>query len=82
MKLDWIDIEELAAVICGMDDSDDSDAVEQAVFDKFGISMEQLHKLVEALLPYTIKGVSALTNTAYHGFVKDGSFICKAEVRT
>ena len=81
MKMHWTEAEELASAMLGMDDEADSDAIEQALSDKFEISFDSFHKLAEALLPFTIPATAALSGEMFHGFVKDGAFIVKAPVR-
>jgi hypothetical protein len=77
----WMDAEELAVVVLGMDEETaDSDAIEQAVYDKFDISMEQFQKVAEALMPFTIPAQAAISGESFNGFVKDGAFICKQRV--
>lgn len=78
IEMNWMDAEELAVAVLGMDEKTaDSDAIEQAVADKFEISMEQFKMVAEALMPFTVPGRTAVTGEEFHGFVKDGSFICK-----
>ena len=80
-RLDWHDVEELAANLCGLDPDDyESDAVEQALWDKFEVSFECFEKLINALVPFTVGAVSPLSGTGFQGFVKDGCFICKIEM--
>ena len=84
--MNFFDLQDLVVVMLGLDeDTADIDTIEQAVDDKFDISLEQFQKVVEALMPYTIPG-NVYTITAestinigelYNGFVKDGMFICK-----
>ena len=52
MKMHWMEAEELAGAMLGMDDEADSDAIEQALADKFDISFDAFHKIAEALLPF------------------------------
>lgn len=80
MKMHWMEAEELAGAMLGMDDEADSDAIEQALADKFDISFDAFHKIAEALLPFTIPAQAALSGEAFHGFVKDGAFIVKGAV--
>lgn len=77
--MDWMETEELAIVVLGLDENDDPDSVtiEQAMFDKFEISLEQFQAVAEALLPFTIPAKTALGNEVCNGFVKDGAFIVK-----
>lgn len=78
----WMDAEELAVAVLGLDEETaDSDAIEQAVFDGLGVSMEGFQKVADALLPFTIPAKAAISGEAFHGFVKDGAFIVKVPVR-
>jgi len=80
--MDWMDAEELAVAVLGLDEeAADSDAIEQAVADKFEISMEQFQAVAEALVPFTIPTRAAISGEMFHGFVKDGAFICKQAVK-
>jgi hypothetical protein len=75
--MDWMDAEELAAVVLGLGDDYDSDKVEKALWEKFEVSFEQFHQIAEALMPLTIPAVTALGGETCCGFVKDGAFIAK-----
>lgn len=78
MKVDVFDVEDLARIVCGLKEDADGDAVEMALFEKFEISFEQFHAVVEALMPYTIPARAAISGESFHGFVTDGAFIIKA----
>ena len=78
MSIHWIDVEALACAITGISDDADSYTVEESLSEKFDVSFEQFHNLVEALVPFTIPAKAALTEEIYHGFVRDGAFIVKA----
>ncbi len=76
-----MDAEELAVAMLGLDEETaDSDIIEQAITDKFEISMEQFQLVAEALMPFTIPAQAVISGEAFHGFVKDGAFICKQRV--
>ena len=79
----WTEAEALAALVVGLDPDGnviDSNQIEHAIDDRFGVDMETFQKIAEALLPFTIMGVTALNNTRHHGYVHKGAFICKTEV--
>jgi len=77
----WMDAENLAVAVLGLDEETaDSDVIEQAVADKFEISMEQFQKVAEALMPFTMPAQAAISGEYFNGFVKDGAFICKQPV--
>lgn len=79
---DWRDIEELAAIVCGLDYMDcDSNEVEQALYDKFECSFEQFEKIVDALVPFTPIVTTALLGAKVQGFVCQDSMIVKQEVQ-
>lgn len=78
MKLDWMDAEELAVAMLALDEETaDSSAIEDALYEKFEVSFEQFHKIAEALLPFTIPAKAAISGETFHGFVKDGAFIAR-----
>lgn len=78
--MDWLDAEELACAVLAIPDDADSDEIEQALADKFEISMEQFQRVAEALMPFTIPAQAAISGEAFYGFVKGGAFICKQPV--
>jgi hypothetical protein len=81
IEMDWMDAEELAVVVLGMDEETaDSNAIEQALYERFDISMEQFHKVAEALMPFTIPAQTLISGEFFKGFAKDGAFICKQRV--
>ena len=74
MKVDYYDVISLASVICGKSaDYEDADEVEQKLYDKFEISLESFHLIIEKLIELTPTWKSPLTDTVFHGFVK-GNF--------
>lgn len=82
-RIHYTDIEELAVAVLGLneDDDPDSDTIEQAIYDKFECDFNVFHKIVESLIDFTIPAKSALTETVFNGFVKDGMFIVKCETK-
>lgn len=78
MNADVFDVEDLARIVCGLQEEADGDAVEWSLFEKFEISFEQFHAVVEALMPYTTPVRTAITGELFHGFVTDDAFIVKA----
>ena len=69
--------EEFAGILCGLPEGADSDAVEQALFEKFEISSENFHKLMQHLVPYCMVAKSPVTDTVYQGFAHDGMWHLK-----
>lgn len=80
--MDCWEVEDLAMAMLGLDeDMADIEAVEHAFDDKYGVSLESFAKIVEALMPFTIPTKAAISGELFHGFVKDGAFLCKQQVR-
>ena len=79
MKVNCYDVEDLAALVLGLEDGTEIETVEQVMWDKLEISMESFQKIVEVLMPFTIPSKSPLTGTIYHGFVSRGAYVVKAE---
>ena len=70
---------ELAGRVLGIDteaDDFDEDAVEQALWEKYEISMEHFQKIAELLIPFTYPAQTMGTEL-WQGYVADGAFICK-----
>lgn len=76
--MNWVDAAELAREILGLPETDDTDIIEQALADRFEISLEAFGEIVDALIPLTIPARAALTGEMFQGFVKGGAFIVKA----
>lgn len=76
----WIDAQELAGIAVGLNNGDDPMVVEQAVYDRFEVSLEQFQAIAEALLPLTIPARAAISGKSFRGFVKDGVFIVREPV--
>lgn len=71
------EVEELAEVVCGLPEGSGRDTIEQALCDKFEISIESFEKLIKALAPMTPAAVSPLTGEAFSGFARNGTFIVR-----
>lgn len=70
---------ELVARVLGIDpDADDFDenAMEQALYDKYEISLEHFEKVAELLIPFTVPAMGML-DIMYQGYVYDNAFITK-----
>lgn len=80
-KMTWMDAEELAMHVLGLDENaaDDVD-FDDLMYDKFEISMEQFHKIAEALSDFTVPMQAGISGKMFRGFVKDDYFITKDEV--
>lgn len=70
---------ELAAHVCGVEDDADYDVIDDAVFEKFQISVEEFTEVALALLPLIDVGKSPLTNKTYKGFSTGNFFLLKVE---
>ncbi|MDR0576125.1 MAG: hypothetical protein LBI87_00945 [Candidatus Accumulibacter sp.] len=79
--MDWFEVEELAIAVLGIHEDSDSDAIEQALADRFEVSGDQFKKIAEALIPFTVAAKSSITDNWYQGFAKHDEFIVKVEVR-
>lgn len=81
-KLSWIDIEELAAELAGLDPKSDVDysTIEQALYDKLEMPAEALEVIIKKLFSMLQFGVSPLTSTPYVGFSKDDVWLIKKEI--
>ena len=75
-KLDYRDVEELAATILGIEDSD---TLDDSLYEKYGVTFEQFEAVVNLLIDYTPIITTALTERKFHAFVKDGFCIVKKE---
>lgn len=85
--MDYYDAQELACAILGMDydelvDEGRDSEIEDALYEKFEIDMEQFCDIVKALLPFTPKVKAGLSGDVYHAFVneKEGVMIVKQKV--
>lgn len=83
-KLDRFEVEELACKITGIEyeEQDDSSTIEQYLYDKFKIDMENFTALISHLVPLIDFGKSPLTEKSYKGFsdVEKGIWILKIEL--
>lgn len=78
-QVDWIDIQELAIALLGIDENSDFDETEEALTTRFEISFDQFRKVVEALVPFTMPAQAVISRESFQGFVnvKDNTFIVK-----
>ena len=80
--MDYMDAEELAMNVLGLDDAQaDGADFDDLMYEKFEISMEQFHKVAEALEAFTVPMQAGISGKYFRGFVKDGYFITKDEVK-
>ena len=62
-------IEELVAEVCGLDEDAEYVELDEAVYEKFGITMEDFEKVAKALLPHTPIVEAAMSGSLYNAFV-------------
>jgi hypothetical protein len=81
-KIDWMDIEMLAGVMCGKTEDDDHQVIEDAFFEKFDITLEQFENVMEVLWSMLDMGISPLTETPFMGFSnrKEQAWIIKKDI--
>lgn len=70
------EVQELACAILSISYDDlanegRENEIEEKLYEKFEISMEQFFNIVEALLPYTPIVEAAISGCQYHAFVND-----------
>jgi len=67
--VDHWDAEELGAYICGIDpDGAETEEIENAMYEKFNIDLDNFREILSHLLPLIDYGKSPLTNKRYKGF--------------
>jgi len=78
-KISQLDLEELQAVLTGSD-SEDTNEVENLLYDKYGIDSENFELLMNDLFNMLTLNFSPLTTNTYIGFGKDGVWTVKKDV--
>lgn len=84
MQVNDDDALDVAAAIFGIDlyaDDENSTVVEDRLYETYGIGIEELCKLLEALIPMITVAKSPLTDTLYRGFAHDNFFLVKEEIK-
>ncbi len=86
MKINEVEIEELACIACGKTEDQastliDSEEVEDLVFETFGVDLQTFAEIVEALLPLTPVVVTAITGSRVNAFVTGQRCIVKREAK-
>jgi hypothetical protein len=84
--MSYYDLQELACAILGLDydklvDNGEEDEIDNALYDKFEISMEQFCDLVKALLPLTMPLQSPLTKEWHYCFGKEEDGLWRAIIK-
>lgn len=74
--MNYRDAQELACAILGLNyddlvDEGRENEIDEALYEKFEIDMDQFVNIVEALLPFTPVVQAGLTGNKYHAFVKE-----------
>jgi hypothetical protein len=80
VKLDWLEVADLAMHVCGLPDDADLDRIDQALCDQFDIGLEQLESLLEVLIPLCRAGQSPLSGKWYRGFANGDIWLAKHEL--
>lgn len=79
-KLNEFEVEELVRHMFQLEDEDDLDALDEAIFEQWGTTFENFKAMLEQLVPLIEVGTSELTGKTYKGFGKDGLWLVKEEV--
>ncbi|MCR5037909.1 MAG: hypothetical protein K6A94_01030 [Bacteroidales bacterium] len=84
----YYELQELACAILGLNcdeliNEDRENEIDESLYDKFEISMEQFENIVAALLPFTPVVKAGLSGKKYHAFVneKEGLMLVKKEYK-
>lgn len=81
-KLDWNDIEELAADLCNIDTDSENweEEVETALYDNFEIDIEMFQKLIQSLYDRLNLDFSSISLNAFIGFGNQSLWLLKKDV--
>lgn len=87
IAVSYWDVEELASKLLGLEEEFENEEIEDLddrFYDKFNVSLEDFHGLVEHLMPYTVLSKSELSETLRIGFVdhEEGIYVVKSEYKT
>ncbi len=80
-KVELIDVQDLAASICGIKSNDES-IIDSAIQEKYGVDIEQYERIVTDLVERIDIAVSPLTEKVYIGFSdkKNGIWFIKKNI--
>ena len=79
--MNYMEAEELAMLVVGLDENTVNDAdLDEALYAKFDVSMEQFHSIAKALIPFTVPAQAGVSGRWFQGFTYNGYFISKKEV--
>lgn len=81
-KLDYYEARELADLLLKIENpEEDNDVTEQALADKWGISLETFHEIAAGIFSKIDFGISPITQTPYAGISNGNMWIAKKEVQ-
>ena len=80
VKLLYTEVEDFAYEILGLPDDFDGD-ISDVIEDKFECSFDSFIEIIRHVIQYTPTHLSPLTKRQHRGFIKDGHFILKYEVK-
>jgi hypothetical protein len=81
VKLDWNEAKEIADVLTKTENPDEDYSItENALADKWNISLEDFHEIVDGIFEMIDFGMSPLTQTPFVGVSKGNEWLAKKEV--
>lgn len=83
-RVDEFEAQELAGAILGIDEDDDrgveyEEAIEQALFNKYDVTLEDYTTIVQDLMDKLTVACSPITDKVYIGFSEPGMWLVKKE---
>lgn len=81
VNLDWDEAKEIADVLTKTENTDDDYSItENALADKYNISLEDFHEIMNGIFKMIDFGISTLTQTPFVGISKGNMWLAKKEV--
>lgn len=81
VNLDWDEAKEIADVLTKTENTDDDYSItENALADKYNISLEDFHEIMNGIFKMIDFGISPLTQTPFVGISKGNMWLAKKEV--
>ena len=81
VKIDWDEAKEIADVLTKTENPDEDYSItENALADKYNISLEDFHEIVDGIFRMIDFGISPLTQTPFVGISKGNEWLAKKEV--
>jgi hypothetical protein len=81
IKLDWDEAKEIADVLTKTENPDEDYSItENALAEKYNISLEDFHEIVDGIFRMIDFGISPLTQTPFVGISKGNEWLAKKEV--